>query len=165
MVQEAQRKREEQELVPPPRIETPRQRLDALRPIPVRKEVRMEVERSRLREARLTSLFRSAYGELGSVIKQKADPEVRKAFEHSELSNYFGKDGVENLFRNCKTQFAYDDKQKIYSVTVMLEGRPRILTLRVNSFTELSLFDPKKGEVLETLRQDGNSVTFSSSRL
>ena len=44
------------------------------------------------------------------------------------------------LFKNCKTNYAYDKKQKIYSVTVMLNGKPRIITVRVgDKFTELSL--------------------------
>ena len=63
-------------------------------------------------------------------------------------------------FKNCKVQYAYDKKQKVYSVLVMLDNKLRIVTLRVgDKFTELSLSD-KSGTVLEMLRQEeGRGVT------
>lgn len=63
-------------------------------------------------------------------------------------------------FKNCKVQYAYDKKQKIYSVLVMLDKKLRVVTLRVgDKFTELSLSD-RNGNVLELLRQDeGKGVT------
>ena len=71
---------------------------------------------------------------------------------------------IEDLFKNAKVQYAYNQRQKIYSVKVMLDNRPRILTLRVgDNFTELSLAD-QKGKVLEVLREeDGKGVTVSVS--
>jgi len=71
---------------------------------------------------------------------------------------------MEDLFKNAKVQYAYNQRQKIYSVKVMLDNRPRIVTLRVgDNFTELSLAD-QKGKVLEVLREeDGKGVTFSES--
>jgi hypothetical protein len=71
----------------------------------------------------------------------------------------------ENLFKNCKVEYGYNQRQKIYSVKVMLDGRPRIITVRVGeSFTELSLAD-QKGNVLEVLRQeDGKGVSFSKAK-
>jgi hypothetical protein len=66
-----------------------------------------------------------------------------------------------DLFKNCKTQYAYDKKEKIYTVMVTLDNRPRILTFRVgNNFTEISVAN-KEGEVLEILRQEGNNITLS----
>ncbi|MBN1170463.1 hypothetical protein JXA56_05530 [Candidatus Micrarchaeota archaeon] len=71
---------------------------------------------------------------------------------------------ISDLFKNAKVQYAYNQRQKIYSVEVILDNRPRILTLRVgDNFTELSLAD-KKGKILEVLREeDGRGVTFSGS--
>jgi|GEM_PF-1130183 hypothetical protein len=63
-------------------------------------------------------------------------------------------------FRNCKVQYAYDRKQKMYSVLVMLNKQLRVVTLRMgDKFTELSLSD-RDGNVLEMLRQEeGKGVT------
>ena len=68
-----------------------------------------------------------------------------------------------DLFKNCKVEYGYNQRQKVYSVKVMLDGRPRIMTVRVgDSFTELSLAD-KDGNVLEVLRQeDGKGVSFNT---
>ena len=67
-----------------------------------------------------------------------------------------------DLFKNCKVQYAYDQKQKIYSVKVMLDNRPRIITVRVgDDFTELSLSD-QDGHLLEVVRQEnGKGVNFT----
>lgn len=69
-----------------------------------------------------------------------------------------------DLFKNCKVQYAYNQRQKIYSIQVMLDNRPRIITVRVgDDFTELSLAD-KEGNVLEVLRQDdGKGISFTKS--
>ena len=71
---------------------------------------------------------------------------------------------IKDLFKNAKVQYAYNQRQKIYSVKVMLDNRPRILTLRVgDDFTELSLAD-KEGKILEVLREeDGKGVTFTTA--
>lgn len=65
-----------------------------------------------------------------------------------------------DLFRNCKVQYAYNQKEKIYSVKVMLDNRPRIITVRVGEdFTELSLAD-QDGNLLEVVRQEnGRGIT------
>ena len=68
-----------------------------------------------------------------------------------------------DLFKNCKTQYAYDKNEKIYTVMVTLDNRPRILTFRVgDNFTEISIAN-KNGEVLEILRQEGNSINLTKS--
>jgi len=68
------------------------------------------------------------------------------------------------LFKNCKVQYAYNQRQKIYSVKVTLDGRPRIMTVRVgDNFTELSLAD-LDGNVLEVAREeDGKGINFTTS--
>ena len=68
-----------------------------------------------------------------------------------------------DLFRNCKVQYAYNQRQKIYSVKVTLDGRPRIMTVRVgDKFTELSLAD-LDGNVLEVVREeDGKGINFTT---
>lgn len=66
-----------------------------------------------------------------------------------------------DLFKNCKTQYAYDKKEKIYTVMVNLDNRPRILTFRVGeNFTEISIAN-KKGDILEILRQEGNDISLT----
>jgi len=66
-----------------------------------------------------------------------------------------------DLFKNCKTQYAYDKKEKIYTVMVTLDNRPRIMTFRVgDNYTEISIAN-KKGDVLEILRQEGSNITLS----
>ena len=68
---------------------------------------------------------------------------------------------TEDLFKNCKVQYGYNQRQKIYSIQVDLDNRPRIITIRAGeNFTEVSLAD-QKGKVLEMLRQEGRSISFS----
>lgn len=71
---------------------------------------------------------------------------------------------ADDIFKNCKVEYGYNQRQKIYSIKVMLDGRPRIITVRAGeSFTEVSLADTK-GNVLEVLRQeDGKGVAFSKT--
>ena len=66
-----------------------------------------------------------------------------------------------DLFKNAKVQYAYNQRQKIYSIKVMLDNRPRIITVRVGeNFTELSLAD-QDGKILEVARQeDGKGMSF-----
>jgi hypothetical protein len=61
---------------------------------------------------------------------------------------------IPDLFKNCDVQYAYNQRQKIYSVKVLLDNRPRIITLRVgDSFTELSLAD-KNGKGITLNKND-----------
>lgn len=67
-----------------------------------------------------------------------------------------------DLFKNCKVQYAYSQKEKIYSVKVMLDNRPRIITVRVGGdFTELSLAD-RDGNLLEVVRQENGRGIVST---
>jgi hypothetical protein len=67
-----------------------------------------------------------------------------------------------DLFKNCKVQYAYNQRQKIYSVKVILDNRPRIITVRVgDDFTELSLAD-QEGNLLEVVRQEnGKGINYT----
>jgi len=67
-----------------------------------------------------------------------------------------------DLFKNCKVQYGYNQRQKIYSIKVMLDNRPRIVTVRVgDDFTELSLSD-KDGNVIEMSRhEDGKGLSYT----
>ncbi len=71
---------------------------------------------------------------------------------------------IPDLFKNATMQYAYNQRQKIYSVKVTLDNRPRIITMRIGEdFTELSIADTK-GNVLEVLRQEGGKgITFSKA--
>ncbi len=71
---------------------------------------------------------------------------------------------IPDLFKNAQMQYAYNQRQKIYSMKVVLDNRPRIITMRIgDDFTELSIADAK-GNVLEVLRQEeGKGITFSKA--
>ena len=82
------------------------------------------------------------------------DVEIKKLWAESELKRALVGEGIPDLFKNCKVQYGYNQQQQIYSVTVMLDNRPRIITLRVGKdFTELSLAN-KDGDILEMARQE-----------
>jgi hypothetical protein len=86
---------------------------------------------------------------------------LKKAVNGSSLASLIGKEG---LYKGCKVEYGYNQRQKIYSIKVMLDNRPRIITVRVGeNFTEMSLAD-QKGNVLEVLRQDeGKGISFSKT--
>ena len=67
-----------------------------------------------------------------------------------------------DLLKNCKVEYGYNQRQRIYSIKVMLDNRPRIITVRIgDNFTELSLAD-KDGNVIEIGRQeDGKGFAYS----
>jgi hypothetical protein len=69
---------------------------------------------------------------------------------------------IPDLFKNADIQYAYNQRQKIYSMRVVLNNRPRIITMRIGeNFTELSIADTK-GNPLEVLRQEeGKGIVFS----
>ncbi len=71
---------------------------------------------------------------------------------------------IPDLFKNASMQYAYNQRQKIYSMKVTLDNRPRIITMRIgDDFTELSIADTK-GNILEVLRQEeGKGITFSKA--
>jgi len=71
---------------------------------------------------------------------------------------------IPDLFKNAQMQYAYNQRQKIYSMKVTLDNRPRIITMRIGEdFTELSIADTK-GNVLEVLRQEeGKGITFAKA--
>ena len=72
---------------------------------------------------------------------------------------------IPDLFKNAEIQYAYNQRQKIYSIKVVLNNRPRIITIRIgDDFTELSIAD-LKGVPIEVLRQEeGKGITFSKVR-
>ncbi len=69
-----------------------------------------------------------------------------------------------DLFKNAQVQFAYNQRQKIYSIRTILDNRPRIITLRVgDNFMELSLAD-QNGNLLEVVREEvGKGITLTST--
>ncbi|MCI0503878.1 hypothetical protein L0Y65_04150 [Candidatus Micrarchaeota archaeon] len=86
---------------------------------------------------------------------------LKKAVNQSSLALLMGREG---LYKGCKVEYGYNQRQRIYSIKVMLDNRPRIITVRVGeNFTEMSLAD-QKGNVLEVLRQDdAKGITFSKT--
>lgn len=88
---------------------------------------------------------------------------MQQTWNKSSLKMMLVGKGIAGLFENCKYQYAYNQRQKIYSAKVSLDNRPRILTLRIGqNFMELSLTD-QDGNVLEVAREeDGRGVTFST---
>ncbi len=86
---------------------------------------------------------------------------LKKSVKESSLALMMSK---QDLFKGCKVEYGYNQRQKIYSIKVLLDGRPRIITIRVGeTFTEMSLAD-KEGNVLEVLRQDdAKGISFNKS--
>ncbi len=84
---------------------------------------------------------------------------LKKSVKESSLALMMSR---QDLFKGCKVEYGYNQRQKIYSIKVLLDGRPRIITIRVGeTFTEMSLAD-KEGNVLEVLRQDdAKGISFS----
>lgn len=123
---------------------------------PVRQEVRERVDQA-TRSRQIMQLYQSAYQQLAEPLDRQ--PDMRRQLRDSQLARFTK---IEGLFDSAQVQYAYNQRQKIYSMSVMLDNRPRIVTLRVGEdFTELSLAD-RDGNVLEVLREDdGRGVTFN----
>jgi hypothetical protein len=86
---------------------------------------------------------------------------LKRAVNGSSLASLMNRSG---LYKGCKVEYGYNQRQRIYSIQVALDNRPRIITVRVGeNFTEMSLAD-QDGNVLEVLRQDdGKGVSFSKT--
>lgn len=70
------------------------------------------------------------------------------------------KDKILKILKNSKAQYGYDNKSRIYSAKFFINGKPRVLTMRLGSdFVEFSLAD-ENGEVLELLEQKGGNMSF-----
>ncbi len=125
---------------------------------PVRQQVRETVGRA-TRSRQIMQLYQSAFEQLSGPLER--DHDVSRQLRDSQLARFTK---IEGLFDNAQIQYAYNQRQKIYSMSVMLDNRPRIITLRVgDDFTELSLAD-RDGNVLEVLREDdGRGVTFNTA--
>jgi hypothetical protein len=125
---------------------------------PVRQEVRERVGQA-TRSRQIMQLYQTAFQQLSAPLDQ--DPGASRQLRDSQLARFTK---IEDLFDNAQIQYAYNQRQKIYSMSVMLDNRPRIITLRVgDDFTELSLAD-RDGNVLEVLREDdGRGVSFNRS--
>ncbi len=69
---------------------------------------------------------------------------------------------VSDIFKNCEVQYAYNQRQRIYTIKATLDGRPRIITMRVgDDFSEISLAD-LEGNILEIIREEeGKGITMS----
>lgn len=116
-------------------------------------------------ERNTTILFRNAAEFYKGTLEQTSEGKkfLSKVNDTTEIGNLVlsGKIPMEKLFKNCKVQYGYDNKEKIYSVMVMLDNRPRILTLRVgDNYTEMAIAD-MAGNVKEMLRQEGKNITLN----
>jgi len=99
--------------------------------------------------------FRSVLGNMLDI----SDCRRTMRREEYQLLDLFNR---EEIFENCTVQFAYNQRQRIYSIQATLDGRPRIITMRVgDQFSEVSLADAS-GEVLEVVREsDEKGITMS----
>ncbi|MDD5171456.1 MAG: hypothetical protein PHF60_00275 [Candidatus ainarchaeum sp.] len=150
------------EAIAPP-VQAPKQiDLSRLRPT-VRREVEAGVTRQSEAAMKVAAIFVQT---AGSFMKASRRIEDEMGGADSQILRFYKttQANPEDIFKDCKVQYAYNQRQKIYSISAMLEGRPRIITIRVgDNFTELSLADQKNNnKILEVLRQDdGKGVTFS----
>ncbi len=92
------------------------------------------------------------------------DDQMRAADSELFRLNKIAQSNPNEVFKDCKVQYAYNQRQKIYSISAMLDNRPRIITERVgDNFMDISLAD-QKGNLLEVLRQeDTKGITFSKT--
>jgi predicted transcriptional regulator len=136
----------------------PEQRPSLAQITPVRQQVRETVGQA-TRSRQIMQLYQNAFEQLSAPLER--DHDVSRQLRESQLGRFTK---IENLFDSAQIQYAYNQRQKIYSMSVMLDNRPRIITLRVgDDFTELSLAD-RDGNVLEVLREeDGRGVTFNAA--
>lgn len=134
----------------------PEQRPPLAHITPVREQVRETVSQA-TRSSQIMGLYRRSFSQLSAPLER--DATISRQLRDSQLARFTK---IGNLFDNAQIQYAYNQRQQIYSMSVMLDNRPRIITLRVGEdFTELSLAD-REGNVLEMLReQDGRGVTFN----
>jgi len=132
---------------------------------PVRQEVRTQVQTGLNAQSEAARKAAAIYVQTtGALLGVSPRVEDNMKAEDSQLLRFYKttQGDPEGIFKNCKVQYAYNQRQKIYSVSAMLDGRPRIITMRVGeNFTDVSLAD-QKGNLLEVLRQeDRKGVTFS----
>ena len=74
------------------------------------------------------------------------------------------KSTILKILKSAKTEYAYDNKQKIYSAKFFINDKARILTMRLGKgFVEFSLAD-ESGRVMEILKQEGNLVEFYQTK-
>lgn len=144
------------------KVEVPKEMARQLGAIPVRTRVQREVSETLNREQegakRVTT---SVYNWFDNVITGSEDTSLKKDWKESSLATLMKQP---DLFNNCEVQYAYNQRQKIYSIRTNLDNRPRIITVRTGeNFTELSLADTK-GNVLEMARQeDGKGLRFTAA--
>lgn len=147
---EALRRKPEEEKV----TEAPRMQV-----IPVRQEVGREVGAGLERQQATAQVIKSVHDMFDGAISNSNDLDMRENWRNSTLPRLRK---TPDLFKDCQVQYAYNQRQDIYSIKTTLDNRPRIITVRVGkNFTELSLAD-QKGNVLEMARQeDGKGISFT----
>lgn len=144
----------------PEEAEAPVQRgidLSQLRPS-IRQDIGQEMSRERQVASRA---IREVANIMERDIRQSGNSEYRRAW--SETLGRMMR--LPNLFDNAEVQYAYNQRQEIYSLRVTLDNRPRILTLQLGEdFTQLSMTD-LQGNVLAMARQeDGRGIRFTATQ-
>jgi hypothetical protein len=143
----------------PEEAEAPTTRMDLsqLRPS-IRRDIGQELGRDRQVASRA---IRDVANLMERDIRQSGNSEYRRAW--SETLGRMMR--LPNLFDSADVKFGYDQRQRIYSLRVTLDNRPRILTLRLGEdFTELSMAD-LQGNVLAMARQeDGRGIRFTATQ-
>jgi len=111
------------------------------------------------RRAGMESLFKGFVNSCYSAAKDHGNGGVLRGSEASRYS------AIPDVFKDAEIQYAYNQRQKIYSVKATLDNRPRIITMRIgDNFTEMSIAD-KNANILEILRQEeGKGIMFTKAR-
>ncbi|MEW6723069.1 MAG: hypothetical protein AB1324_07435, partial [Candidatus Micrarchaeota archaeon] len=130
--------------------------IDLSRLVAAKAEVRGAVSEQSARAFQVASAARALFMQ---EAERQSDMGVRRSARESELMRLASNP---DAFQNCQVQYAYNQRQKIYSIRTELDGRPRIVTVRVGeNFMEMSLAD-RQGNPLETWRQeDGRGISVS----
>ncbi len=129
--------------------------VDLARLVAAKTQVREAVGEQSVRAYQAASAARAVFMD---GINAHSDMGMRRNARDSEAMRLASNS---DAFANCEVQYAYNQRQKIYSIRTEFDGRPRILTVRVGeNFMEMSLAD-KQGNPLEMWRQeDGRGISF-----
>lgn len=102
---------------------------------------------------------RNTYNQLASLLKTKEGG--NDFLKGSLIGKLTPKD-----FKNSEVHYAYNKETDIYSVSVLFNNRPMILTVRAGKDTmDISLVDKRNGELVEYIGQSSNKITFQRNDL
>lgn len=68
-------------------------------------------------------------------------------------------------FKNCDVKYAYDKNNQIYSIKIMLEGKPAIVTIRAGKDLMDITVTNEQGKVVEYVGQKGKQLEYTRNEI